>query len=78
MGRLFLFIIIAIIAGIIAVVKSSVGRAIRNEELKNTSFKGESKKVMDKTAKGISWMEEQWEASKKDAEAESKKTTHND
>lgn len=78
MGRLFLFVIIAIIAGIIAVVKSAVGRAIRNEELKNTSFKGESKKVMDKTAKGISWMEEQWEASKKAAEAESKKTTHDD
>lgn len=78
MGRLFLFVIIAIIAGIIAVVKSAVGRATRNEELKNTSFKGESKKVMDKTAKGISWMEEQWEASKKDAEPESKKTTHDD
>lgn len=78
MGKLFLFVVIAIIAGIIAVIKSGIGKVSGNEELKNASLKGEAKKVMDKTAKGISWLEEQWEESKKDAEPESKKMTHDD
>ena len=78
MGRLFLFIIVAIVAGIIAASKSAVGKLSGNEELKNASLKGEAKKVMDKTAKGISWMEKQWEESKKDAEPASKKITSDD
>ena len=78
MGRLSLFIVVAIIAGIIAVIKSAIGKVSGNEELKNASLKGEAKKVMSKTAKGISWMEEQWEESKKDAELASKKITHDD
>lgn len=78
MGRLFLFVIIAIIAGIIAVIKSAVGKATGNEKLKNATLKSESKKVMDKTAKGISWMEKQWEESKKNADPASKKITHDD
>jgi predicted Holliday junction resolvase-like endonuclease len=78
MGRLFLFVIIAIIAGVIAVAKSAVGQVTKNEELKNTTLKGEAKKVMDKTAKGVSWMEEQWEESKKNAEDSSKKISHDD
>ena len=78
MARLFLFVIIAIIAGIIAVIKSAIGKVTGNEELKNTTLKSESKKVMDKTAKGISWMEEQWEEAKKNAEPASKKINHDD
>ena len=78
MGRLFLFVMIAIIAGVISVGKSAIGRVTRNESLKNTSFKGEAKNVMDKTAKGINWMEAQWEESKKDAEPPSKKNTDSD
>lgn len=68
MGRLFLFVIIAIIAGVIALIKGAIGKVSGNESLKNTSFKGEAKNVMDKTARGVSWMEAQWEESKKDAE----------
>jgi len=78
MGRLLLFIIVAIIAGIIAASKSAIGKVSGNEELKNASLKGEAKKVMDKTAKGISWMDEQWEESKKDAEPANKKITSDD
>ena len=78
MGRLFLFIIIAIIAGVVAVIKATIGHVSGNEDLKNTSFKGEAKVVMDKTAKGISWMEQQWEESKKDAEPPSTKDTDGD
>ena len=32
---------------------------------------------MDKTAKGMSWMEQQWEQSKADAESENKKPPEN-
>ena len=78
MGRLFLFVIIAIIAGVVAVVKGAIGKVSGNESLKNTSFKGEAKNVMDKTAKGISWMEAQWEESKKDAAPASTKDTDGD
>jgi hypothetical protein len=78
MGRLFLFIIIGIIAVVISVIKSTTGTVTRNEELKNTTLKGETKKVMDKTAKGLSWMEQQWEESKKEAEEPKDKITHNE
>ena len=70
MGRLFIFLIIAIIAGAISLIKNSVGTAIGNEDLKKSSVQSEAKNVMDKTAKGISWMEEQWEESKKAADKE--------
>lgn len=74
MARLFLFLIVLIVAAIITVVKSSVGRVTGNEDLKNTTVKHEAKNVMDKTAKGIGWMEDHWEEAKKNA----KQTTKND
>ncbi|WP_423909672.1 hypothetical protein [Candidatus Spongiihabitans sp.] len=40
-------------------------RKLYQDELKNASLKNETKNVMDKTAKGIRWMEEQWDESKK-------------
>ena len=53
------------------------GRVVGNRKLKSSTFKGETKKVMDKTAKGMSWMEQQWEQSKADAESENKKSPEN-
>jgi predicted Holliday junction resolvase-like endonuclease len=76
MGRLIFFVIVGIIAIAIAVIKMGVGKVTGNEKLKNTTMQGETKKVMDKTAKGINWMEQQWEQSKKDAEGLKKKITH--
>lgn len=69
MGRGILFIVIAVIAGLITLVKKGVGTV--NKNYKDTSFKGESKKVMNKTAKGLNWMDEQWKEAKKKAEDES-------
>lgn len=69
MGRLLAFIILAIIAGIIALLKNVLGQFFGNKHLKNASLKSETRNVMNKTAKGISWMEEQWEKSKKDADS---------
>lgn len=72
MGRLILFAFVGLIGLIFVVVKSVAGKVTGNENLKNTTLQGETKKVMDKTAKGMNWMEEQWEQSKKEA-ADSKK-----
>ncbi|MFH1230839.1 MAG: hypothetical protein V1709_05015 [Planctomycetota bacterium] len=75
---LLLCVIVGIIAIIIAVVKIAVGQVTGNKKLKNTSLKVETEsgiiKVMDKTAKGIGWMKQQWEQSKKKAEDSNKKT----
>ena len=65
--RILVFLFIALIALVISVVKRSVGTVTKNEDLKNSSIADEAKTVMDKTAKGISWMEQQWEESKREA-----------
>lgn len=67
MTKLIFLVFVAIIGVIFFVIKSSVGKITGSENLRNTTFKGETKKVMDKTASGIGWMNEQWEKSKKDA-----------
>jgi len=78
MGRAILFIVILGIAALLAVIKSLAGRVSGNENLKNTSLKGETRKVMDKTAKGISWMEQQWEESKSSANKNDKNISRDD
>ena len=67
MARMGLFLVIAIIAVALFLIKLIIGKLIRNKDLQSTTVKNETKKVMDSTAKGISWMENQWEQSKKDA-----------
>ena len=68
-----MFAIIGIIVIIIALGKKAAGVVSGNEKLKNTTLKDETKKVMDKTAKGVGWMKQQWEQSKKEAEDANKK-----
>ena len=58
--------------------KNVLGKASGNESLKNASLKSETKKVMDKTAKGVSWMEKQWEESKKEAASSNKEISKDD
>ena len=67
MARMGLFLVIAIIAVVLFLIKLIIGKLIRNKDLQSTTVKNETKKVMDSTAKGISWMETQWEQSRKDA-----------
>lgn len=78
MGRLIIFLIVAAIAGLIAVTKNAAGRISNNEVLKNADLKSEAKNVMDKTAKGINWMEKQWEDAKNTAKNQSNDDTIND
>lgn len=78
MGRLIIFLIVAAIAGLIAVIKNTAGKVSGNEGLKNANLKSEAKNVMDKTAKGINWMEKQWEDAKKTANHQGKDDAKDD
>lgn len=71
--RILVFLLVAVIALVISTIKRSVGAVTKNEDLKNSSLADEAKTVMDKTAKGISWMEQQWEESKRDANSDTTK-----
>lgn len=60
MGRLLLVVAMLIISGIIYLVKAGIGKVTGQE----VNFQDESKKVMQTTAKGINWMNDQWEKAK--------------
>ena len=56
MGRLVLVVFMMIISGIIFLLKKGASVVTGNE----VNFKDETGKVMQTTAKGINWMNEQW------------------
>jgi hypothetical protein len=60
MVRLVFVVIMLIISGTIYLVKAGVGKVTGKE----VNFQDESKKVMQTTAKGLNWMNEQWEKAK--------------
>lgn len=61
MGRLVLVIGMLAVSGIIYLVKAGTSKVTGKETV---DFQDESRKVMEKTAKGVNWMEEQWEKAK--------------
>ncbi|WP_439882187.1 hypothetical protein ACSX1A_03280 [Pontibacter sp. MBLB2868] len=63
MGRLVLVIVMLLISGIIYLVKAGASKVTGRE----VDFQDESRKVMEKTAKGIGWMNDQWEKAKSNA-----------
>lgn len=60
MGRLVIIVAMLIISGIIYLVKAGAS-AVTGKEV---NFKEERQKVMHTTAKGINWMNEEWEKAK--------------
>ena len=68
MGRILVLVLIVIMGWIFTAEKKTTGKIVNNQRLKDTSVKDESKKIMNKAAKGINWMEEQWQDSKKSAD----------
>lgn len=52
-----------LISGVIYLVKAGASKVTGRE----VDFQDESRKVMEKTAKGIGWMNEQWEKAKSNA-----------
>ncbi len=65
MTRLIILIIMAVIGIIVYVSKKTAGAVSNKKSLRDATVKGETKNIMDKTAKGFNWLNEQWEKSKK-------------
>ncbi len=63
MGRLVIVVFMMIISGIIFLLKKGASVVTGKE----VTFKDESEKVMNSTAKGINWMNDQWEKAKLNA-----------
>jgi hypothetical protein len=63
MGRLVIIIVMMIISGIIYLIKAAAGKITGKE----VNFQDESRKVMEKTARGVHWMNDQWEKAKGNA-----------
>lgn len=61
MGRIILVLILLGISGIIYLAKAGASKVAGREI---GDFHDESRRVMEKTAKGINWMNEQWEKAK--------------
>jgi hypothetical protein len=73
MARLLLFAIIAVVGLIVTLFKKSAGAVTSNAEWERANLKDETSKVMTSTAKGLSWMDEQWQEATQAAEDEKKK-----
>lgn len=58
MARLLIMVVVLIVSGIVFLVKATAKKVTGGDAV---SFKGETQKVMDKTAKGVNWMNEQWD-----------------
>lgn len=67
MGRLILVVILMAISGVVYLVKAGARKVTGGKEV---NFQEESQKVMEKTAKGVEWMNEQWEQAKSQAKSE--------
>ena len=76
MGRILVLVLIVIMGWIFTAAKKTTGKIVNNQRLKDTSVKDESKKIMNKAAKGINWMEEQWQDSKKSADKSNEADKH--
>lgn len=63
MGRLVLIIVMLLISGVIYLLKAGASKITGKE----VDFQDESRKVMQTTAKGINWMNEQWEKAKQES-----------
>lgn len=60
MGRLIIVIVLLIVSGIIYLVKAAAGKVTGRD----VKFQDESQKVMQSAAKGVQWMNDQWEKAK--------------
>tara|TARA_R110002072_G_scaffold244492_1_gene403807 strand:+ start:125 stop:370 length:246 start_codon:yes stop_codon:yes gene_type:complete len=65
--RLVFFLVVLAISGIIWLVKQGAGYVADSHELKDTTFKQQTQKTMDKSARTLNWMDEQWKNAKEDA-----------
>ena len=62
--RLLVLLIIAAISIVITLIKKTAGHVVGSDDLSKTTVKKETANLIDKTARGVGWMEQQWEAAK--------------
>lgn len=67
MVRLVFFVVVIVIAIIVWVGKQAAGAVTGSQDLKGTTVKGQTQRTMDAAARGVNWMEKQWEEAKADA-----------
>jgi hypothetical protein len=70
MIRLIFFGIVLIIAFVVWIAKQAAGHIADNQGLKDTTYKGQTQRTMDSAARGLSWLERQWDQAKSDASKE--------
>lgn len=67
MVRLILFGIVLIVALVIWIGKMLAGAATGSERLQQESFRSQTQKTMGSAARGINWLNEQWDEAKRAA-----------
>lgn len=70
MVRLILFAIVLIVAFLIWAGKQAAGAITGSKRLRQESFRGQTQKTMRTTARGVNWLNEQWEQAKQAAREE--------
>lgn len=71
MTRLVFFAVVLIGAFIIWIAKQVSGELTGNREYRQTTFKQQTRQTMDSVARGINWLEEQWDDAKQTASRDS-------
>jgi hypothetical protein len=67
MIRLIFFGIVILIAVIVWISKQAAGAVSGNESLKTSTVSGQTQRTMDSAARGLNWLEKQWEEAQADA-----------
>lgn len=71
MVRLILFGIVVIVAFMIWVGKQAAGAVLGSDRLRQESIQSQTQKTMRSTARGVNWLNEQWEEAKQAAREKS-------
>lgn len=64
MGRLVLLVVILIISGIVWAISAAVSQVSERQRDRHNSFGDQTQKTMKSVAKGVNWLNEQWETAK--------------
>jgi hypothetical protein len=68
MIRLVFFGIVLVVALIVWIAKQAAGEVTGNQSLRSTTYKGQTQRTMDSAARGLNWLDKQWDQAKSDAE----------
>lgn len=64
MVRLIFFVIVIVVAFLVWLAKAAVGAVTGSEKLKQETLRSQTQKTMHTAARGVNWLNEQWEQAK--------------